>query len=430
MGKVYASSHCNLSATTSVDSSGGFSLICRESPAEKVRVRLSRTVDKTLEGAVLHHVDYYAYCPQSFDGEVNNARLNRRGWVLQERLLSRRNLQFGTNQLYWECRKVTACETFPEGLPSRMNGDVKRKFTMGLQGHGSSSLNQTTPDFVQMQRVWGELIQRYCSCELTFSEDRLVAVSGLAAAFHASIASHGLRWPKKYVEQDYLAGLWNNDLISQLLWKVSNARTPIRYTAPTWSWASIEGDFDSLFKPEQCGFSGYTKNIFTIVDVWVQYVDSSLPFGQVSAGSITVSGRLAEASYNRGSLGKTDAPSFYDENLCASWDVNSTVRPAQTFYLLPLRARATESWVLDPFVRYMQQTDEQVDRSVPITSFKTDVLYAEGLVLERVDGGEDGSEQGTSGNESRVYRRVGKWETLALNELTPQLSSLSRIVIV
>jgi len=37
-----------------------------------------------------------------WDDGINNKPLSKRGWALQERLLSRRVLHFG-EQLYWEC---------------------------------------------------------------------------------------------------------------------------------------------------------------------------------------------------------------------------------------------------------------------------------------------------------------------------------------
>jgi serine/threonine protein kinase len=40
-----------------------------------------------------------------------------RAWSLQERLLSRRFLHLGQEQMYWECNSLKASETFPQGLP-------------------------------------------------------------------------------------------------------------------------------------------------------------------------------------------------------------------------------------------------------------------------------------------------------------------------
>lgn len=58
-----------------------------------------------------------------FDMEVSShwalddLLLWKRGWVLQERLLSPRILHFGSDQILWECNEVTMMsESFPSGM--------------------------------------------------------------------------------------------------------------------------------------------------------------------------------------------------------------------------------------------------------------------------------------------------------------------------
>ncbi|TGO54289.1 hypothetical protein BOTNAR_0272g00150 [Botryotinia narcissicola] len=55
----------------------------------------------------------------AWEKEVEDGILSSRAWVCQERLLSRRNLHFGSRQLYWECLEHEASETFPKGFPQR-----------------------------------------------------------------------------------------------------------------------------------------------------------------------------------------------------------------------------------------------------------------------------------------------------------------------
>jgi|ERR1700722_8768006 len=45
-----------------------------------------------------------------FDKDVEKALLNTRGWVLQERALSRRTIHFSANHTYWECGRGVHCE--------------------------------------------------------------------------------------------------------------------------------------------------------------------------------------------------------------------------------------------------------------------------------------------------------------------------------
>ena len=51
---------------------------------------------------------------------LHDAYLNQRGWVLQERMLRIRSLHY-SSQLFWECRTLQACETYPAGLPHDPN---------------------------------------------------------------------------------------------------------------------------------------------------------------------------------------------------------------------------------------------------------------------------------------------------------------------
>ncbi|PVH68935.1 HET-domain-containing protein, partial [Cadophora sp. DSE1049] len=137
--------------------------------------------------------------------------LNRRAWVLQERLLSQRNLHFGKKQLFWECQQHTACELTPEefvggGLP---------------------------PDrLLDSFAIWNMVVSTYSSCGLTFETDKLIAVSALARHCQTQLGLEG----------DYLAGLWSKYLGNQLLWETHpylHGKRQKTYRAPTWSWASM-----------------------------------------------------------------------------------------------------------------------------------------------------------------------------------------------
>lgn len=55
---------------------------------------------------------YMCQVIDDFDHDVEQGELNKRGWVLQERALSRRTLHFTETQTYWECGQGIRCETF------------------------------------------------------------------------------------------------------------------------------------------------------------------------------------------------------------------------------------------------------------------------------------------------------------------------------
>lgn len=48
-----------------------------------------------------------------YQSEIHNAPFNLRAWVVQEHVLSRRQLYMTCKQLWWECHELCACEVFP-----------------------------------------------------------------------------------------------------------------------------------------------------------------------------------------------------------------------------------------------------------------------------------------------------------------------------
>lgn len=78
--------------------------------------------------------------------------------------------------------------------------------------------------------LWPEIVQRYTRTELTYPDrDKLTALSGLAQFL-------GRR-------EDYFAGLWIQQLPYTLAWRAESPTSPpAHYQAPSWSWASINGN--------------------------------------------------------------------------------------------------------------------------------------------------------------------------------------------
>lgn len=57
---------------------------------------------------------YLAEDVDNFRADVENSILSSRGWVLQERALSRRTIYFTSTQVYWECGNGVICETLAQ----------------------------------------------------------------------------------------------------------------------------------------------------------------------------------------------------------------------------------------------------------------------------------------------------------------------------
>ncbi|KAF2111357.1 heterokaryon incompatibility protein-domain-containing protein [Lophiotrema nucula] len=192
--------------------------------------------------------------------------LNRRGWVIQERLLSPRTIHFASSTS-WECRTTRISEVNPG---YREDKTLKIWPTLSVLEDPGWAL-----------RLWHETVESYSKCSLTVPDDKLVAISGVAKILHGIIG------------HDYLAGLWNNHLIPGLMWVAAldqnglnlgrTYRVPGR--APSWSWASVDG-------PVQLDYPDEFKLAL------VQKIEASTiksynnPFGQVNTGFIKLRGNI------------------------------------------------------------------------------------------------------------------------------------------
>ncbi|KAF2663540.1 HET-domain-containing protein, partial [Microthyrium microscopicum] len=132
--------------------------------------------------------------------------LEERAWAFQEFHLSPRVIAYTSNEIQWHCQRLNACEpgcaeTVFETVSIQEYDDENRMF---LRNH--LALTAQTLDTTELFRMWHRLVERYSKCQLTFPGDRLVALAGLTSKFHSRSKS------------EYIAGLWKDNLIEDLLW--------------------------------------------------------------------------------------------------------------------------------------------------------------------------------------------------------------------
>jgi hypothetical protein len=112
MGQVYQNSFCNIGATASRNSSGGLFLKRNPDLVKPCRVHFGQ------QGYQLIWAGLWSF-------EIDEAPLSRRGWAFQERWLCPRMLHFSSEQLFWECRNVIACEFYPSNAPNHLYDNFK-----------------------------------------------------------------------------------------------------------------------------------------------------------------------------------------------------------------------------------------------------------------------------------------------------------------
>ena len=126
----------------------------------------------------------------------------------------------------------------------------------------------TSADQREGFEVWRVLLAAYTRSGLTKPEDKLVALSALAARVGARF------------RLTYRAGLWQEGLAAQLNWSAKYAsRRPPAYRAPSWSWASVEGEIQD-YPRVRLGDEGYHA-LLTVQFAAVELVD---PGGGAASG--------------------------------------------------------------------------------------------------------------------------------------------------
>ncbi|KAI0846301.1 heterokaryon incompatibility protein-domain-containing protein [Daldinia vernicosa] len=217
MGLIYSKAHCNIAATWAADSTYGCFTNRDLSIMDYTSLKLTSDNGQTTEYAFACSYPQYRLMAQ--------VPLTTRAWVIQERYLSKRQLSF-LHQVCWRCPELIASEQYPAGVTD----DFLEETQLSVPEWPIVKIRN--PD--EFRSAWEGLVLSYSGCNLTQQSDRLIAIAGLAGEM------------RNIVQDEYLAGMWKTDLISQLGWhshvglkgKPNRFRTTT-YVAPTWSWANI-----------------------------------------------------------------------------------------------------------------------------------------------------------------------------------------------
>jgi len=213
MGHIYLNANLTIAASSANAASEGF-LSQRHRSGIPIAFKVRR--NSRCKGTIFFKE--WARIVSSFDDEVRHGPLLRRAWVLQERVLSRRILDFTSKQFYWSCglsRRAENGQTDCEGaMEEKAVIQCLRTFPISFQaGEKERKIVQS-----MFFKSWAELISQYSGLRLTYETDRLPALAGIA-----SVAS-------RIVSGRYLSGIWEADLSSGLLWKPRTLSYPARRT--------------------------------------------------------------------------------------------------------------------------------------------------------------------------------------------------------
>ncbi|KAF2014864.1 HET-domain-containing protein [Aaosphaeria arxii CBS 175.79] len=303
MDLVYSATYLNISATASDSSAGG--LFRNRDPAmlkaesvmlnieglpgvyipdtEKMSTNAIGSVEvrarDTGKDPNLYRRECTVLDPTFWTDRVDKAPVNKRGWVVQERILSPRVLHFCEDQVAWECLGSNGCKgfDFAEGQPLGLSNfqltergivealrlkAVHFEHSLSRPQESQSPIDQSNDNAVHSSsaqeralKEWARIIETYSKTSLTNPEDKLIALSGMAKNMFKEIYSG-----QRSTGSQYVAGLWGIRLESQLLWYVEPLFDPIKntfsnparspeewstrgskkYRSPSFSWAAID----------------------------------------------------------------------------------------------------------------------------------------------------------------------------------------------
>jgi hypothetical protein len=292
MHKVYSNSFCNISAMGAADSSSGLFITRDPDMLGSVEIELKLAGLETTETSTSYTLIDFLF----WQNELSRAHLNRRAWVVQERLLAPRVLHFGEKQLFWECCEMDAAEKYPSGLPSALERGAMTKFKSLDPLIDGAKLRQRGPHDADSRfyayQLWPRIVEAYSNCLLTNSGDKLIALSGIAKKM------------TEIIQDEYIAGMWRQYLESQLLWTVDECRQindepskrPIEYRAPSFSWASIDGMINTAEITDK-------GMLIEVQEVKLDYVTSDQT-GLVKGGYLRLNGTLKRLKIVRHPLGQ------------------------------------------------------------------------------------------------------------------------------
>jgi hypothetical protein len=289
MADYYGGAALTIAATGAVDCGSG--LYNKESvPSMQLVIEGDISGLITVRRKLIHVRDAYS------DGRsLAKLPILTRGWIFQERLLSKRILHFSPEELQWECIGNTACDC---GFTVSYQDDPKV--------HHSKALTAFKETGALINR-WTNVVEEFSGLQLTHPRDKLPALSGLAKQF----SNYFSFMSNPYV---YIAGLWqvdaaqvrdkilreiySEDLIRGMLWARSPNEPlynrPLPWRCPTWSWASVDGAVEYRWHKALIS----SRSICFITEIFAQTSPAipNEPTGEIQGAHLRLRGPMVDAT--------------------------------------------------------------------------------------------------------------------------------------
>lgn len=280
MGSIYQNAHLTIAAASSASVETAYLGSSRDQSRESVEFSVPpatpgcpSTTVSARRAPVSWHIRALKSTPR-----MQQDPWGLRGWTLQEEILARRLIVFGAEEMQWRCRTTTACEC-------RSNYFVDSDWPKALSEEDEPiSREQRKNDVLTMFQYWRNgVVRRYGARLLTYPRDILPALSGIAQRV------------ARVTGGTYVGGMWLETLLFDMCWQNTFVEgvEPFchDYTAPTFSWCSVNGLRESH---RWVQYQNFTPDA-VVVDVNIELRHTGAPFGDLVDGCIVLRGRLAPA---------------------------------------------------------------------------------------------------------------------------------------
>ncbi|OAQ62849.1 HET domain-containing protein [Pochonia chlamydosporia 170] len=274
MASIYANAHLTIAAASAASATQGFlqhSATTGNHQEQKDFSEIIHDDDGTqilLKARLIPQYGIHWKWTDNFEDRFPKEPWSRRGWTLQEQLLSTRLLCISSTEMQWTCWEAEVCE-----CNSKQN--KRRQFG----GTPIALIDDASVIF----RLWKKIVEIYSVRSLTYSSDKLPAVSGIAEVVQQKTGSR------------YIAGLWADNIDLDLLWRrtgPSDDRDNENNRAASFSWASIDGEID--YYCFRNGKQAYRSS--TVLTLDAVPTTEQAPLGSVIDGTLSIRGPLVSAT--------------------------------------------------------------------------------------------------------------------------------------
>lgn len=260
MGDIYAGAVFNIAATDSLNSEAG--LFPKEQDILLPIVRDFGTVQTPRNSGSANVESGLKFLQWkgafNFQKDIMDSGLLSRGWVYQEVLLARANLFCSRNQMWWSCTNSSCSQIFPKGELLSEDRDDSELVKDPLRWRKEPILSPSAGG--NPITAWTQMLEHYTRTSVTFEDDRLAAIGGLAKVFRSTfprslsgaLYSSGMWFHGKFdtfMEDCFLVKRPGLEVIAQLYWHnaldapniPASRSTSLRFPLPSWSPVSFDG---------------------------------------------------------------------------------------------------------------------------------------------------------------------------------------------